>query len=238
MQRMENQKKEPSFQTLSQKSYAKVCESELSTFKTNEGGYRGVCLCLAGSEERVKEFLTPRGVGITRFAEMSGLPATTIRHYLRLGLIEPFVVNGKFKFQMVNLMQAESVRQWSELGLSLEQISARKEAQKHASLIVQDILENVTDPDRSRGTNTSVVVMRRTIEERGWLDETSITAYQDDPASFKHVSATLNELTKLSVQHLQDEYRSVAQTLEAKVQELQGRLEKARGFVKQLEAMA
>jgi DNA-binding transcriptional MerR regulator len=237
MQRMENQKKEPSFQTLSQKSYAKVCESELSTFKTNEGGYRGVCLCFAGSEERVREFLTPRGVGITRFAEMSGLPATTIRHYLRLGLIEPFFVNGKFKFQMVNLMQAESVRQWSELGLSLEQILARKEAQKHASLLVQDILENVTDPDSDR-TNTSVVVMRRTIEERGWLDETSITAPNDDPARLEGTSATLNELTKLSVKHLQDEYRSVAQTLEAKVQELQERLEKARGFVKQLEAMS
>jgi DNA-binding transcriptional MerR regulator len=237
MQRMENQKKAPSFQTLSPKSYAKVCESELNTFETNERGYRNVCLCLAGSEERAREFLTVRGVGISRFAAMTGLPLTTVRHYLRLGLIEPFVVNGKFKFQMVNLMQAESVRQWSELGLSLEQILARKEAQKNAHLLVQDILENVTDPDTNGEKNTSVVVMRRTIEKQGWLDETSITAPNDDPARLEGTSATLNELTKLSVKGLHEEYRSVAQTLEAKVQELQMRLEKARGFVKQLEAM-
>jgi DNA-binding transcriptional MerR regulator len=238
MQCMENQTKEPGFQTLSPKSHAKVCASELEKFETNEGGYRNVCLCLAGSEERVREFLTVRGVGISRFAVLSGLPATTVRHYLRLGLIEPFVVNGKFKFQMVNLMQAESVRQWSALGFSLEQILARKEAQKTSSLLVQDILENVTDPEAAGTTNTSVVVMRRTIEERGWLDETSITAPNDDPAQLEALSAPLNELTKLSVQQLHEEYRSVAQTLEAKVQELQMRLEKARGFVKQLEAMA
>ena len=214
-----------------------MCESELKTFETNEGGYHSVCLCLTGSEERAREFLTVRGVGISRFAEMSGLPATTVRHYLRLGLIEPFVVNGKFKFQMVNLMQAESVRQWGELGSSLEQILARKEAQKQSKLLVQDILENVTDPDADGAKNTSIVVMRRTIEERGWMDETSITAYNNDPARLEYEPATLNELTKLSVKHLHAEYRSVTETLEAKVQELQARLEKARGFVKQLEAM-
>jgi DNA-binding transcriptional MerR regulator len=231
MQGMEN----PQFQTLSTKSYAAVCQHELQTFEADDNGYRGVCLCLAGTEARAKEFLTVKGVGISRFATMTGLPVTTVRHYLRLGLIEPFVVNGKFKFQMVNLMQAESVRQWVALGFSLEQIVERKAEQKNARLLVQDILENVTNPDG--GSDTSVVVMRRTTDERGWLDETSITAMNGKPSTPKYDFAPLNELTRDTVRQLRDEYQHVAQTLETKLEELHARLEKARGFVKRLEVV-
>jgi DNA-binding transcriptional MerR regulator len=220
----------PEFQTLSAKGYAKICQSELETFETNQDGYRDVCLCLAGSEERVREFLSPKGVGISRFAAMAGLPASTVRHYLRLGLIEPFVVNGKFKFQMVNLMQAESVRQWVDLGVSLEQIRQRKAEQKKGRLLVQDILENVADPAGTR--DSRVVVMRRTLEGRGWRDETSISsgAYEPNPSDPNHA------LTQNAVQHLHAEYGRVTATLEEKISEWQDRLKRARKFLEQLEA--
>ncbi len=220
----------PEFQTLSAKGYTKVCRSELEKFETNSGGYRGVCLCLTGSEERVLEFLSPKGVGISRFAAMAGLPASTVRHYLRLGLIEPFVVNGKFKFQMVNLMQAESVRQWVDLGVSLEQIRQRKAEQKKGRLLVQDILENVPDPDGTR--DSRVVVMRRTLEERGWLDETSISSGQDQP----DLGETIKTLTRAATQQLHAEYERVTVTLEEKLSEWQDRLKRARKLVEQLEA--
>jgi DNA-binding transcriptional MerR regulator len=223
--------KNPHFQTLSAKGYAHLCQIELEKFETDEGGYRGVCRCLAGTEARAREFLSPRGVGISRFAAMTGLPVTTVRHYLRLGLIEPFVVNGKFKFQMVNLMQAESVRQWVELGFSLEQITERKAEQKSARLLVQDILENVTNPDG--GSDTSVVVMRRTVDERGWLDETSITR-PSTPDTRDGEQPALNDLTRDTVRQLHDEYQRVVETLETKLGELHGRLEKTRDFVKRL----
>ena len=230
MRRMEN----TPFQTLSAKSYAAFCRMELEKFQTDDHGYRGVCLCLAGTEARAREFLSPTGVGISRFAVMTGLPATTVRHYLRLGLIEPFVVNGKFKFQMVNLMQAESVRQWVALGFSLEQVTARRAEQNNARLLVQDILENVTNPDG--GSDTSVVVMRRTPDDHGWLDETAITAIDDKPRAPEYEFAALNELTRDTVRQLHEEYQRVADTLETKLTELRARLEKARGFVKRLSA--
>lgn len=81
---------------------------------------------LCGSAERVQAFTRPSGVGISVFAALLGLPASTIRHYERLGLVTPYEVNGRFRFWFHNLIEVESVRQWRDLGLSLDDIQAQR----------------------------------------------------------------------------------------------------------------
>lgn len=81
---------------------------------------------ICGSSQNVDAFLQTRGVGISAFAKLMNLPTSTIRHYQRLGLVNPYEVNGKFRFWFHNVIQVESVRQWRDLGLSLEEIQVQQ----------------------------------------------------------------------------------------------------------------
>lgn len=87
-----------------------------------DAAFREIVNVLCGAPEHARAFGGARGVGISAFAAMLGLPVSTVRHYQRLGLITPYEVNGKFRFWFHNVAQAESVRQWRDLGLSLEEI--------------------------------------------------------------------------------------------------------------------
>lgn len=81
---------------------------------------------VCGGPERLQLFLQPSGVGMSRFAGLVGLPASTVRHYQRLGLVTPYEVRGKFRFWVHNIIQVESVGQWRDLGLSLTEIQAQR----------------------------------------------------------------------------------------------------------------
>lgn len=81
---------------------------------------------LCRTPERTRRFTAPSGCGISTFAELMELPASTVRHYQRLGLVTPYEVNRKFRFWLHNIVQVESIRQWRDLGLSLEEIRAQR----------------------------------------------------------------------------------------------------------------
>lgn len=85
---------------------------------------------VCGGRERLRLFLQPSGVGISRFAALVDLPASTVRHYQRLGLITPYEVRGKFRFWVHNIIQVESVGQWRDLGLSLAEIRAQRSGER------------------------------------------------------------------------------------------------------------
>ena len=96
--------------------------SEYARRLQEDTSFRDIVGVLCGAPEHAHAFAGPRGVGISAFAAMLHLPTSTVRHYQRLGLITPYEVNGKFRFWFHNVAQAESVRQWRDLGLSLEEI--------------------------------------------------------------------------------------------------------------------
>lgn len=92
--------------------------------------FREAMTLICGSVSVARLFASPRGVTIATFARHAGLPVSTVRHYLRVGLITPYEVNGKYRFMAQHLAQAASVRQWRELGLSLDDILAMQQAER------------------------------------------------------------------------------------------------------------
>ncbi len=95
-----------------------------------DAAFRDIVNVLCGAPEHAHAFGQARGVGISTFAGMLNLPVSTVRHYQRLGLITPYEVNGKFRFWFHNVAQAESVRQWRDLGLSLEEILEQRAGER------------------------------------------------------------------------------------------------------------
>lgn len=96
----------------------------------HDATFREAMELVCGSSGAARAFTNPRGVTLSSFAVLAGLPPTTVRHYLRLGLITPYEVNGKYRFMAQHLAQAASVRQWRELGLSLDDILALQQAER------------------------------------------------------------------------------------------------------------
>jgi DNA-binding transcriptional MerR regulator len=107
----------------------------------NDPNARINTIALAGSDENAKAFFNPVTIG--GFSKMVALPISTVRLYVRRGLIEPLVVSGKYRFMDWNVAQAEAVKLWSELGLTLEDMQRRKlEARReHPGLQFFDVLE-------------------------------------------------------------------------------------------------
>lgn len=186
---------------------------------------------VCGSAERLQVFLRPAGVSISAFAALLNVPASTVRHYQRMGLITPFEVNGKFRFWLHNLFQAEAVRQWRNLGLSLTEIQGLREGQR---LGAQAVLFN-----RSETYNFSVVVTGKSVSLsvlRGHFDPSNGGAQWLDlplpqPPPFK-TELTVSEthpLTRPFVNaQLLHEVTAAREKLERHLKELQDKVERAR----------
>ena len=120
---------------ISAEEYAEIVQSIQELRTENPAGYAETAKQLGG-EEVLSFFLAPRGVGLSQFAALGGLPASTIRHYIREELLSPYEINGKFRFHFVNLMQLRGVQRWQELGLSLSEIRAFLETEQLAGFIL------------------------------------------------------------------------------------------------------
>lgn len=70
----------------------------------------------------ITRFRDGSGVTLSAFAELSGAPATTLRHYLRLGLISTLSLHGKFRFLPLNTVQLEMVSCWVACGVTLAEV--------------------------------------------------------------------------------------------------------------------
>ncbi|WP_119673834.1 MerR family transcriptional regulator [Deinococcus sp. RM] len=92
---------------------------------------------MCGGPEVLDALFEERGVGIGRFAELMGLPATTVRHLLREDLLHPMRVNGKFRFLLHNVIELRGVQQWQAVGLTLEDTRAFLDAQGLLGLVAQ-----------------------------------------------------------------------------------------------------
>ena len=119
----------------------------------------------------VEEFFRPGGMTIGRLALRVGLPVSTLRHYVNLGLIESYRVGGRLRFLPINLWELASLRQWQNFGYSLERIVQRKQLirQRWPGAIVLDVLGPLTVPPFMG--ERALVFYSRTTRDGGCYEE-------------------------------------------------------------------
>jgi DNA-binding transcriptional MerR regulator len=91
---------------------------------------QGFAMLMCDNNQAVtKAFLESEdGLGIGAFAELAEVSVDTVRHWVEVGVISVYSLNGKFRFFPKQLLELRSVQQWQGLGLTLEQIKERKTA--------------------------------------------------------------------------------------------------------------
>jgi DNA-binding transcriptional MerR regulator len=189
-----------------------------------------------GSETLLLAFDSTRGVGITAFSRLMKLPVTTVRHYVELGLINPMSVNGKFYFTPFNVPQVESVRQWRELGLRLEEILDRRRKLGNTIMLAEQGSTPITINGQTQLDVTVQILRHQSPEEfernqsEMWAQRNCGTSgmvlEQDDPV-FSNLPALREDL--------RIEYAQVIEKLEQKKLEIEQKLEKAKKLRKNLE---
>jgi DNA-binding transcriptional MerR regulator len=172
--------------------------------------------------------MNTKGVGIGAFSQMVNLPISTVRHYVRLGLIEPWEVSGRYRFHVVNVAQTESVRQWCDLGLSLEQIINRKRAYQAQGILFKGFLA----PHQQSDIDHSIGFVQRTVQGENISERISFwttTNGLNDPETWTDPPELERERRDL-VQELLTEYRVARSSLEQKKLELENRIARALEF--------
>ncbi len=98
---------------------------------------KGAILILCDNNESTAEAFVQSGdgLGIGEFSQLAGVSLEAVRHWVEVGLIEPFALNGKFRFLPPHLLELRSLQQWQSLGLTLEEIKSRK---KTGTVFIQD----------------------------------------------------------------------------------------------------
>lgn len=214
-------------ETISPESFKKMLKHDLETFE-GDPNFRLNCLTLAGSEEYAIRFLASQGVGIGEFSKIVSLPVSTVRHYVRLGLVEPFVVNKKFKFQYWNPAQVESVRWWSDLGFTLEEIVQRKiEARaKRPGLKLRDVVR--IRVGGFEGVGVALFSWNRI--DRGFESVSSLWVNEEGPQDplpqfpSGNMDETANREMHAITAELLEEYRAARDKLEARKLEIETRI--------------
>jgi DNA-binding transcriptional MerR regulator len=212
---------------LSQELFVKRTQKYAWYFE-NDSEMQGMFALLAGTEQNARAFMDVKGVGIGAFSKMVNLPISTVRHYVRLGLIEPWDVATRYRFHVVNVAQTESVRQWCDLGLSLEQIVNRKRAGQAQGILFKGFLE----PRQQSGIDHSIGFVGRTVEGERISERVSFwstTSGLHEPENWIDPPELEQERRDL-VQELLGEYRAARFKLEQKKLELEHRIARALEF--------
>lgn len=167
----------------------------------------------AGSLEKARAFINPKGVGISQLAKLADLPVTTVRHYQRLGLVTPYRVNGKFRFGLQHLVQVESVKQWRELGMPLEEIARRKQSGLQVLLRI----------DPQQGARVVLVRELSSGERKQIMDAPGVQT-PSFGFSEKQASRAGLESAPLARQCLEDNYQALHTFLEERKAEIEKHL--------------
>jgi DNA-binding transcriptional MerR regulator len=104
------------------------------------------------------------GVGIGAFARLCEVPVSTVRHYINLGLVDPYRVEGKWRFHPINVLQVSSVRSWQELGVSLEALQARR--LRKPDVLFEEVLPQIRW-DSTTTRDWAIVRLRRERRDDG-----------------------------------------------------------------------
>ncbi|QFP75611.1 hypothetical protein [Deinococcus sp. AJ005] len=123
-------------QTFTSQEFVRCVTSLRESFNSTPAFWQGIA-GICGGEEVLEAMLSPRGLGIGRFAELMRLLTSTVRHFIREDLLHPWTVNGKFKFMLQNVIELRGICQWQSLGLTLDETRAFLEAQQVAGMLIQ-----------------------------------------------------------------------------------------------------
>lgn len=169
------------------------------------GEVRDGILLICGNEDRAEVFTDPRGVGLARFAGLAGVPPSTVRHLIREDLLRPYEVNTKFKFLFHSLAEVDAVRQWQDLGLTLDEIRDQMRLERLGGLYL-----NVHTPDGLE----QVVIKRRHPTDDEFEGFKMVDDAQADQKHDPYAYAV--------------EIRRARERLEARLAELEQRVQRAR----------
>lgn len=219
--------KKPLLQQLSKSRFDHYTQALAEDFGREEG-WRNAAIALAGSEKNARVFLKKGGMSIGVFSKMVELPVSTVRHYIRLGLVEPWKVEGRYRFQPVNVRQVEVVRMWCDLGYRLEEIAARRatQRQKASGLMLQDLIKAVPNPEGHIGA-LGIAFVQQEVSDKSISTNTSIWSGTPIPIPNDNSIPDVEHLRSI-MHELLEEYRAAREKLEAKKLELDRRIERAR----------
>lgn len=152
---------------------------------------------------RLDRFWAPGGMSIGGFARLMELPVSTIRHYLGLGLLEAYKVEGGYRFHPFNCWEVRSVLHWQDFGLNLDQIVRRRRdvQSRRPGTLVLDVLGPLTI--QGRQYPEGLVYLRR-LEEGGGYREMVLFGLGEgeepaDPESEELFAELLGELESAGV---------------------------------------
>ena len=199
-----------------------------------------VFVAMCGSREIAEAFTNPKGVGISEFSRIMNLPITTVRHYVEMGLVSPIELHGKFRFMVFNVPEVESVRQWRDLGLSLEEIAERRRGLGEG-ILPKEVMNN-TIPSLDNTSDIPIMQMHiQNPEERAKSKkESDSRRKRGEPGIVleKHEKGAMipgiNTDYKSLQKELTLEYSAALQKLEQKKLELERRIAKAKLMTQKL----
>ena len=197
-----------------------------------------IFIAMSGSRKNAEAFKNPKGVGISEFSKLVKLPITTVRHYVEMGLVSPLELNSKFRFMVFNIPEIESVRQWRDLGLSLEDIIERRRKLGQGVLLK----ELVANPIPSIGADSNEAIIQvlhqQSPEEREQAKKVFTERRKRGESVIRFEKGTefpgVKTKHEILKQELQLEYSGALEKLEQKKLELERRIAKAKAISEKL----
>lgn len=184
---------------------------------------RNVALLLCDNDQSIAQTFVDSvdGLNIGAFAQIAGMNLETVRHWVEIGVIEPYSLNGKFKFLPPHLLELRSVQQWQDLGLTLEAIKLKK----HNGTVF------VSDQPISIGETTEPNAIIQMFAK----DHPSAQKLGQNPG-FHHYTQAEKEALGIETSQIKADYDAQIEQLEQKKLEIEIRLERAKTLRDALES--
>ena len=164
----------------------------------------------------LENFWKPGGMTIGEFSRMMGPSVSSIRFHINLGLIEPYKVDGKYRFHPFNVWELKSVQNWQSLGLSLDEISRRREKIRASrpGTIVLDVLGPLEILGRENPEG--LIWLRRTKQNGGYREDVLF--------GVNHGDEELDEVSEELFGELKADLQEARRRLEQKLEALTNKL--------------
>ena len=184
---------------------------------------QGVILVLCDNNLATAEVFIQSGdgLGIGEFSQLAGVSAEAVRHWVEVGLIEPYALNGKFRFLPPHLLELRSLQQWQSLGLTLDEIKSRK---KTGTIFIQDSPMQI-DSETIRHATIQMFPQ----------DHPQAQALAAQQGEFKMYSKKESEARGVKLDYLRTDYDAQILALEQKKLEMEKQLENAKHLRAKLE---
>jgi DNA-binding transcriptional MerR regulator len=184
---------------------------------------QGVILVLCDNNLATAEVFVQsgHGLGIGEFSQLAGVSPEAVRHWVEVGLIEPYSLNGKFRFLPPHLLELRSLQQWQSLGLTLDEIKSRK---KTGTVFIQDSPMQI---GKETIPHATIQILPQ--------DHPQAQALAGQQGEFKRYSKEESEARGVKLDYLRSDYDAQILALEQKKLEMEKQLEKAKHLRAKLE---